>query len=156
MIPSDHFVRFYNEVFKFLHKQPGDELKSYWREISRHQEGHVLKEFKERGFPAMKEYWDRIFQEENCAGSTRYDEKCFVLEMDACASLKKAKDNDAGLMPLYCDHCAGWICPVMEKLGYFPVVDMISRNEPRCKLMVFKNREDAETAAKNVKLPAVW
>ena len=33
MIPSDHFVRFYNEVFKFLDERGG--LEGYYKEISR-------------------------------------------------------------------------------------------------------------------------
>ena len=28
MIPSDHFTRFYNEVFKFLEKQGEEDLKN--------------------------------------------------------------------------------------------------------------------------------
>ena len=32
MIPSDHFTRFYNEVFKFLEKQSEEDLKQYWLE----------------------------------------------------------------------------------------------------------------------------
>ena len=43
MIPSDHFVRFYNEVFKFLDNQGG--LEAYYEEISRHQELHCLQLF---------------------------------------------------------------------------------------------------------------
>ena len=35
MIPSDHFVRFYNEVFKFLDEQNG--LEKYYHHISKHQ-----------------------------------------------------------------------------------------------------------------------
>ena len=38
MIPSDHFVRFYNEVFKFLDKQGDGALEKYYLEISRHQD----------------------------------------------------------------------------------------------------------------------
>ena len=41
MIPSDHFVRFYNEVFKFLDEQNG--LEKYYHHISKHQELHCLK-----------------------------------------------------------------------------------------------------------------
>ena len=42
MIPSDHFTRFYNEVFKFLEKQGEEDLKKYWLEISKNQEKHTL------------------------------------------------------------------------------------------------------------------
>ena len=49
MIPSDHFTRFYNEVFKFLEKQGEEDLKKYWLEISKNQEKHTLELFKEKG-----------------------------------------------------------------------------------------------------------
>ncbi|MFA6815086.1 MAG: hypothetical protein WCS73_02190 [Lentisphaeria bacterium] len=44
MIPSDHFVRFYNEVFKKLDSLGG--LPKYYLEISKLQEKHCLENFK--------------------------------------------------------------------------------------------------------------
>ena len=49
MIPSDHFTRFYNEVFKFLEDQREEHLEAYWLEISKNQEKHTLELFKEKG-----------------------------------------------------------------------------------------------------------
>ena len=45
MIPNDHFVKFYNEIFKFLETQAGDALQDYWLTISKHQELHCLELF---------------------------------------------------------------------------------------------------------------
>lgn len=42
MIPSDQFVRFYNEVFKFLDAQGGGALEDYYRAVSEQQERHCL------------------------------------------------------------------------------------------------------------------
>ena len=50
MIPSDHFVRFYNEVFKYLESCGGkDALLRYYERISANQEAHCLDMFKARG-----------------------------------------------------------------------------------------------------------
>ena len=49
MIPSDHFVRFYNEVFKFLDSQGDGELEKYYRLISEQQEMHCLELFLQPG-----------------------------------------------------------------------------------------------------------
>ena len=49
MIPSDHFVRFYNELFKFLETLPPEEMQAYYRSVSEHQEMHTLALFKEKG-----------------------------------------------------------------------------------------------------------
>ena len=37
MIPSDHFVRFYNEVFKALEDKGHSHIVAYWRELGRIQ-----------------------------------------------------------------------------------------------------------------------
>ena len=50
MIPSDHFTKFYNEVFKFLETQGEEDLKSYWLAISKNQEKHTLELFKKRAY----------------------------------------------------------------------------------------------------------
>ena len=54
MIPSDHFVRFYNEVFKFLDEK--GKLQEYYDEISRHQEFHCLETFREQKLQGVYDY----------------------------------------------------------------------------------------------------
>jgi len=71
-----------------------------------------------------------------------------------CPSLSKALDNDGGACPYYCDHCAGWIYPVIEKYGYYPVTDIISRSEPVCLFRVFKDKAKAEVARREAQLLA--
>jgi len=61
MIPSDHFVRFYNEVFKFLDERGG--LQSFFLEISRHQELHCLELYRALGIRGMYEYYQKIRKE---------------------------------------------------------------------------------------------
>ena len=60
MIPSDHFTRFYNEVFKFLESQGKAALEDYFLEISKNQEKHILDLIREKGFEGMYEYWSKI------------------------------------------------------------------------------------------------
>ena len=57
MIPSDHFTRFYNEVFKFLERQGEKDLDDYFLEISKNQENHILHLIEEKGFEGMHQYW---------------------------------------------------------------------------------------------------
>lgn len=52
MIPSDHFVRFYNEVFKYLDSRNG--LAEYYGEISRHQDFHCLELFRKKGLEGVR------------------------------------------------------------------------------------------------------
>jgi hypothetical protein len=153
MIPSDQFVRFYNEVFKFLEKQPGDALGKYWTEISKHQEMHCLELFRKKGLQGMHEYWEHIRIEENCDMTSELKPDSLILTMNKCPSLSKVMDNDAGAFGRYCDHCPGWVLPLLTKAGYFPVYDIISRTEPRCRMSIFKNEKDAIKAEKKAVLP---
>ena len=49
MIPSDHFTRFYNEVFKFLEKQGENDLQTYRLVIRINQDKHTLELFMKKG-----------------------------------------------------------------------------------------------------------
>lgn len=137
MIPSDQFVRFYNEVFKFLDAQGGDALEEYYRVVSGQQESHCLELFKTQGLAGMKAYWDRIAVEENCDMICTLVEDRLEITMRRCPSLSKAMDNDAGAFSRYCDHCPGWVIPVLEKAGYQCEYDMVDRSVPQCRMTIY-------------------
>jgi hypothetical protein len=156
MIPSDHFTRFYNEVFKFLETRGEDALNAYWLAISKNQERHTLAQFRARGLAGMYDYWDHIRDEENCDLDMDLREDRLELRMNDCPSLGKVMDNDATPMARYCDHCAGWIGPILDELGYHLVYDVISRSEPHCVMRVFKDAQAAREAEKQAKLLMGW
>jgi len=156
VIPSDHFTRFYNEVFKYLETRGQKDLELYWLEISKNQERHILELIETKGFQGMYEYWSVIKDEENCELDLHVDDEHLELHMHKCPSLTKAMDNDAVPMERYCDHCAGWIGPIMDKTGYHLVYDVISRTEPRCVMRIFKDPAKAREAEKSVELLMDW
>ncbi len=137
MIPSDQFVRFYNEVFKFLDAQGGDALEEYYRVVSEQQERHCLELFMKQGLAGMKAYWDRIAVEENCDMTCTLHADRLEIVMRRCPSLGKAMDNDAGAFARYCDHCPGWVIPLLEKAGFHCDYDMIDRSRPQCRMTIF-------------------
>ena len=139
MIPSDHFVRFYNEVFKFLDKENG--LQKYYETISSHQEMHCLKLFKEKGLAGVYEYYQKIYKEENCEGETILNGHELILSMTKCPSLSKAINNDAGPCKKYCLHCPGWTMPLYQKAGLFQVYDLMGLDNPQCTEYIYDNRE---------------
>jgi hypothetical protein len=65
-------------------------------------------------------------------------------------------DNDAVPMERYCDHCAGWIGPIMDKTGYHMVYDVIDRTKPQCVTRIFKDPDKAREAEKDAKLLMGW
>ena len=143
MLPSDHFVRFYNEVFKYLDKKGESHLEKYWLEVSRHQEMHCLDLFKEKSLQGMYDYWEHIRIEENCDMTLSLSENCMNLKMDGCPSLSKVIDNDASPSPRYCDHCPGWVGPMIRKSGHYIIYNITKPDEPKCECWIYKDKNKA-------------
>ena len=139
MIPSDHFVRFYNEVFKFLDEQNG--LEKYYQHISRHQELHCLDLFSKKGLKGVYEYYQKIYKEENCQGEVILNDNELILKMDRCPSLSKAIDNDAGVCEKYCLHCPGWTVGIYTKAGLFQVYDTMGLDEAKCCEWIYEDKQ---------------
>jgi hypothetical protein len=152
MIPSDHFVRFYNEVFKALEARGHEHLLAYWRELGELQIRELADSFRASGLPACYDYWQRILEEEGCQGELTLTEDYFELRMDRCPSLSKVLDNEAAASELYCDHCMGWVEPVMEAAGLYAVMDMESRTEPHCVFRVFRDPALAQAYERQAQL----
>ena len=155
MIPSDHFVRYYNEVFKALESRGLDHLAAYWASIGEMQKTELLETFRIGRLQACYDYWARIVKEENCNGQLSLTQEYFEFRMDRCPSLSKVLDNDAAACKHYCDHCMGWIRPVMDAAGLYPVLDMESRAEPHCVLRVYIDSQKAQTFEQQAKLPSL-
>jgi len=143
VIFSDHFVRFYNEVFKYLDRRGGGALEKYYLEISRHQELHCLELFREKGLQGVHDYYVHIIREENCDCGLELTEDCLHLSMRGCPSLGKVLDNDAAPSAKYCDHCPGWCLPLYAKAGLYCLFDTKEHDKPSCEKWVFHDREKA-------------
>ena len=153
MIPSDHFVRFYNEVFKFLSRRGGkDAMIRYYERVAANQEAHCLETFRTRGLQGMFEYWERIRVEENCDMVNQVDDDCYSFRFFGCPSLGKVLDNDAAPCVDYCRHCPGWIMPIMTKAGFFAVYNLIDTAEPQCEMFVFRDIGRARAKAEELRL----
>jgi hypothetical protein len=152
MIPSDHFVRFYNEVFKALDRKGRKHLVAYWRELGRLQSLALAADFRKGGLQACYDYWKRIVEEENCEAAIELTPEYFEFRMRRCPSLSKVLDNDAEPFALYCDHCMAWIEPVMKAAGLYAALDMRSRTRPQCEFRVYKTRAAARAYERRAKL----
>ena len=144
MIPSDHFVMFYNEIFKYLDRKGGGALQKYYRRVADRQAFFTLDRFRCDGFKGMYDYWERIRIEENCKMRNAYDADHYESFMERCPSLSKALESETGPCRRYCDHCPGWVNDVIGRAGYIGVYDMMGRDVPQCRCSVFKDRALAE------------
>ena len=142
MIPSDHFVRFYNEVFKFLDEKDG--LEGFYLAVSREQAHASARLFWEKGMRGIKEHFDRIYKEENCTNDNWTTDVARFSSMKHCPSLTKAMDNDAGLCEKYCLHCPGWEVPLLTKCGIYVVYNVKGLRVGDCCELKCENKKDAE------------
>ena len=137
MIPSDHFVYFYNEVFKEIREQGPAALDRYYARVADRQANFTLDAFRREGLKGMYDYWERIRIEENCQMETELADDHYRLRMTKCPSLTKAMESAAGACPVYCDHCPGWVLKVFSMAGYWGVYDIVSRTESVCDLWAY-------------------
>ena len=140
MIPSDHFVYFYNEIFKELEKLGPEALDKYYSRVAERQAYFALDGFKKNGLRGMYDYWERIRIEENCDSwnDLHEAEGFYQSRQNKCPSLTKALESDAGPCRSYCNHCPGWAA------GYYGVVNIKSRTVAKCAKFVTRDRALAE------------
>ena len=150
MIPSDHFVYFYNEIFKFLQRQGRAALDRYYARVADRQANFTLDAFRRNGLRGLYDYWERIRIEENCEMETELAPSFYRLRMTRCPSLSKALESDAGPCGVYCDHCPGWILRVFSMAGVWGVYDIVSRTDPVCEIWAYEDRELARRKAEEL------
>ena len=153
MIPSDLFVKLYNEIFKFLANRGPGELDRYYERVAGRQAFFTLEAFKRDGLKGMYDYWERIRIEENCDMAHECSGAFYHCRMNKCPSLSKVLDNDAAPCGRYCDHCPGWVGRVIAMADHFMVYDIVGRETPQCEFWVFRDKALAE--AKRAELVAL-
>ncbi len=141
MIPSDHFVRFYNEVFKYLDKR--GLLQAYFDDIGRYAAGRNLEKFRKGGLQAVYDYYLVIRKEENCELDMELKDGEYHQRMNKCPSLSKVLDNDASASPRYCLHCPGWTLPVYTAAGLYMVYDLMEPDQPHCESWLYDDPQRA-------------
>lgn len=120
MIGSYDFCGHYEWTFAWLEQEGGEKLlRDYWAVAiggdSQEHAGHLIET---RGIPGMLEYWGHTLTEEAAGYSFKAREDVFRLDMYECPSKGFLLANGLKQHSDYCDHCIGWIGPVMKKAGF--------------------------------------
>lgn len=122
MIGCYDFCGHYEWTFSWLERNGGDALVTdYWRDaIAFDSQTHADELISSKGFKGMLEYWGHTLEEESPEkGYTIIDGGSFVrFDMHHCPSKGFLIDNALEQYRDYCDHCIGWIAPVLEKSGF--------------------------------------
>lgn len=163
MIGSYDFCGHYEWTFGWLERAGGDSLvREYWIEaISRDASEQAYRMIVPDGIEGMRRYWQHTLEEEAAGYDLTSDEKCFRLDMHACPSKGFLIRNDLYQHKDYCDHCIGWIGPMMGEAGF--VIDHEHNHRGQC-WWEFRRREDGSapsapgtfSGGKDVRLEQGW
>ena len=120
MIGCYDFCGHYEWTFQWLHELGGHDLvRRYWDEaIHLDSQQHAAALITGKGFAGMDEYWGHTLGEEGGVWEVTQKEDAFRIDMHACPSKGFLIRNDLKQYPDYCDHCLGWIGPLMKKAGF--------------------------------------
>jgi hypothetical protein len=120
MIGIYDFCGHYEWTFQWLHDQGGHDLvRRYWDEaIHQDSQIHAGELISGKGFAGMDEYWGHTLAEEGAEWEVTRRDEVFRIDMHHCPSKGFLVHNDLKQYPDYCDHCLGWIGPLMKKAGF--------------------------------------
>jgi hypothetical protein len=119
------FCGHYDWTFAWLERNGGTEaLHDYWRTaISADSQRHARTQIAEHGFEGMERYWGHTLREEGAgytsvAGEDSRGGRFFRLDMYDCPSKGFLIRNGLAFSSDYCDHCIGWIAPMLAEAGF--------------------------------------
>lgn len=123
MIGCYDFCGHYEWTFGWLEDLGGHELvREYWLEaISRDSQQHADALIVEFGIEGMRRYWVHTLEEEAADHVMTMRDDVYRIDMHQCPSKGFLIRNGLEQYRDYCDHCMGWIGPLMQKAGF--VVD---------------------------------
>lgn len=120
MIGVYDFCGHYDWTFEWLRQAGGEALvRQYWDEaIHQDSQRHAADQVGKQGFEGMANYWGHTLKHEGAGYSTTKRERVFRIDMHECPSRGFLLRNGLGAYHDYCDHCMGWIGPMLKAAGF--------------------------------------
>ncbi|MEX2577485.1 MAG: hypothetical protein WD342_00385 [Verrucomicrobiales bacterium] len=120
MLGCYDFCAHYEWTFAWLERRGGESLlHAYWEDaIHKDSQSHARDLILEKGIEGMKEYWGHTLQEEDADFSTTAVPGVFRIDMPRSPSKCFLIDNGLEQHSDCCDHCLGWIGPLMKEAGF--------------------------------------
>jgi len=122
MIGCYDFCGHYEWTFAWLERTGGHALvREYWDEAINHDsQRHARDLILREGFAGMAKYWGHTLAEESPDLGFALTPKAdvFRVDMHDCPSKGFLLRNGLQQYPDYCDHCMGWIGPLMREAGF--------------------------------------
>ncbi len=126
------FCGHYEWTFQWLRQQGGDALvREYWDQAT-HQDAqtHAAGLILQKGLEGMKEYWGQTLEHEGASYHTTATGNVFRIDMHDCPSKGFLIRNHLQQYGDYCDHCMGWIGPLLKRGGF--VIDHQHNHQGQC------------------------
>ena len=132
MIGTYDFCGHYEWTFAWLDAQGGQALvKEYWDEAIRHDsQRHASALILAEGIEGMKKYWGFTLDHEAAGYAITATDAVFRIDMHDCPSKGFLIRNGLVQYGDYCDHCIGWIGPLMKEAGF--VIDHEHNHRGQC------------------------
>jgi hypothetical protein len=146
MIGCYDFCGHYEWTFEWLNQFGGHaSVRAYWDEaIHQDSQTHASKLIREKGFEGMKEYWGPTLADEGAVYERTVTEDVFRIDMHECPSKGFLLRNGLEQYRDYCDHCMGWIGPLMKESGF--VIDHEHNHCGQC-WWEMRRKDDATPAS---------
>ena len=142
MIGSYDFCGHYEWTFVWIEQNFGKEaLLSYWRDaIAGDSQLHAATLIHAKGFAGMEEYWGHTLGEEAAGYTAVRTDDSYRIDMHDCPSKGFLISNGLNQHSDYCDHCMGWIGPMMKNAGF--VVDHEHNHKGKCWWVYRRQKSD--------------
>ena len=134
MIGCYDFCGHYEWTFEWLERVGGTPLlRAYWTEaIGQDSQRHARDLIVSGGFAGMAKYWGHTLVEESpdLGFYITQQPDVFRVDMHDCPSKGFLLRNGLEQHKDYCDHCIGWVGPLMKEAGY--VIDHEHNHRGQC------------------------
>jgi hypothetical protein len=120
MIGVQDFIRYYDWTFEYLRRQYGEEaVERYWAEaIAFNSQNHAYVLIQAKGLEGMAEYWGHTLDSEEAGYRATLEPDHFRIDMYECPSKGLLIKIGQEEYHDYCQHCIGWIKPIMDASGF--------------------------------------
>jgi hypothetical protein len=132
MIGTYDFCGHYEWTFAWLEAQGGHALvRAYWDEAINHDsQKHARELILSGGVEGMKKYWGHALEQEEAGYHVTATGGVLRIDMHDCPSKGFLIRNGLVQYRDYCDHCMGWIGPLMMEAGF--VIDHEHNHRGQC------------------------
>ncbi len=120
MLGVQDFIGYYDWTFEHLRQKYGERaVHDYWSQcIAMDSQRHARQLFLEKGFDGMQEYWAHTLEMEEAGYNFDRGKDFFRIGMFDCPSKGHLIKRGLEAYHDYCEHCIGWIKPLMDEAGF--------------------------------------